>query len=186
MVTRPQLRIILDNLLKILEEKVDGDVVEMGCNVGTTSLFLARVIQNTDKKLYVYDSFDGLPKNSINDSLLYKKGQLKCSEKELTKNFDNSNLPLPKITKGWFKDISDSKFPDKISFAFFDGDFYESILDSFNKIYDKLSVGGVICVHDYGYPPLPGVSLACHKFLENKKVDTGVGQYILVIKKLCK
>jgi O-methyltransferase len=50
--------------------------------------------------------------------------------------------------------------PDKIAFAFLDGDFYESIRDSLRLVGPRMSEGGVIVVHDYTNPALPGVRKA--------------------------
>ncbi|MBI3889414.1 hypothetical protein HY312_02470 [Candidatus Saccharibacteria bacterium] len=38
---------------------IAGDVVEFGCYVGTTSIYLAKLVQSP-RELYLYDSFDGL------------------------------------------------------------------------------------------------------------------------------
>jgi O-methyltransferase len=84
------------------------------------------------------------------------------------RSFKRFNLRLPKINKGWFAKMDDKDYPAKISFAFFDGDFYQSIMDSFNKVYHKLSRGATICVHDYGWEILPGVKKACIDFLRDK------------------
>ena len=54
------------------------------------------------------------------------------------------------------------------SFAFFDGDFYSSIMDSFKKVYHKMQPGGIILVHDYDWPVFPGTKKACDDFLADK------------------
>jgi O-methyltransferase len=78
------------------------------------------------------------------------------------------NQKLPEINIGWFKAIDDDKYPEKICFAFFDGDFYTSILDSFEKVYHKMVPGGIILIHDYEWEHLPGVKVACDEFLKDK------------------
>ena len=54
------LEYILNNLISVLS--LPGDVVELGCNIGVTSSYLQRIIKiiSPDKKLYVYDSFEGM------------------------------------------------------------------------------------------------------------------------------
>jgi hypothetical protein len=61
MVDIPQIRIILKNLEKVIH--LDGNVVELGCNVGTTTLYIQRYLDKADstKDIYAYDSFQGLP-----------------------------------------------------------------------------------------------------------------------------
>ena len=58
----------------------EGDFVEMGCYKGDTSLMLADILQGSEKKLWIYDSFEGLPaKSSEDDSEIgkdFKEGEL--------------------------------------------------------------------------------------------------------------
>lgn len=174
MVNLPQMTTILSQLGSVLEKNIEGDVVELGCNVGTTSLFIRRVLDayGSDKEFHVYDSFQGLPVISLNDisktGRQYKQGDCLTSEKTLIDNFKSAGLALPKIHSGWFKDIPDDEYPNKVCFAFFDGDLYYSIMDSFEKIYHRISSQGVAVVHDYGWEILPGVKLACDHFLSDK------------------
>ena len=77
---------------------------------------------------------------------------------------------------GFFKDIPDEKYPDKIAFAFFDGDLYTSIIDSFNKTFHKISKNGIIIVDDVGGIPLdkhelPGAEIAIKDFLKDKNLS---------------
>src|SRR3989338_1048084 len=63
MVSRNHLRIVLTNLKRALDANVEGAVVELGCNRGTTSLFIRRLLDRCEpgKEFHVYDSFQGLP-----------------------------------------------------------------------------------------------------------------------------
>ena len=78
---------------------------------------------------------------------------------------------MPRIVKGWFCDLGESDLPSLISFAFLDGDFYESIRDSLRLVGPRMSRGGVIVVHDYTNPALPGV----RKAVEEGKGKLGEG-----------
>jgi len=121
-----QVRKLVEYLLDTIENKIEGDVVELGCYVGESSKYLMNTLveTNSDKKLYVYDSFEGLPdlsKWEMNTG--WRPRTLVTSQDVLTDNFIQNNLPTPIITKGWFRDIPEDKLPEKISFAFLDGDF---------------------------------------------------------------
>ena len=61
--------------------------------------------------------------------------------------------------------------PEKIAFAFLDGDFYESIKDSLRLVIPKMSRDGVIIVHDYTNLALPGVKRAVDECLLGKSLD---------------
>ena len=145
---------------------VDGDYVEMGCYKGDTSLLLADVLRETSKRLWIYDSFEGLPENSEEDASAlgseFQKGELYVTKREVKERFLRANLKVPVIKKAWFNELSTEDLPEKIAFAFIDGDFYESIRDAMS--------GGVILVHDYNNLALPGVKKAVEEFVDADKI----------------
>lgn len=165
---------LVEYLLAAIDNNVEGDVVELGCYVGESSKYLMKTLIETGfkKQLYVYDSFEGLPPLSkYEENSGWRPGTLNTTQGVFEENFRKNKLPIPIITKGWFKDISDSRLPEKISFAFLDGDFYDSIYDSLVKVYDKVTDGGYICFHDYDRPDLPGVKAAVDEFLATKGTE---------------
>lgn len=174
MILENHLRIILTNLKKILDENIDGDIVELGCNAGSTSLFIQRLlnIYKSNKQFHVYDSFEGLPEkhneDMNNEERQYKLGDCKTKKEILINNSKLANIKLPKIHVGWFGKLPDAEYPKKIAFAFFDGDFYTSIIDSFNKVYPRMSTKSILLIHDYKWDVLPGVEKACVDFLKDK------------------
>jgi hypothetical protein len=184
MLGKGQLEYILNNCAATLG--IEGDVVELGCNVGMTSSYLQRLIKHTkvEKALRVYDSFEGLPPKQTEDGATpCDKGASAVTREMFMKTFEDAGVVLPIINQGFFGDIKDCHYPDKICFAFFDGDFYSSIMDSFKKVYHKMQPGGIILVHDYEYAPFPGVKKACDDFLSDKPermiVDiTGIGKMV--------
>lgn len=166
-----ELLVILQELEKALNSDLEGDVCEFGCFVGTTSLFLQRLILelNLKKRLYLYDSFDGLPKKLPEDESAtgtdFISGELLATKSQLKLNFKKANLPLPKIKKAWFSDLKPKHIPAKICFTFLDGDFYSSIKDSLSLIKDNVTRNGVIIVDDYDNSALPGAKKATDEFL---------------------
>lgn len=191
MISKEQMPILLNNLAKTIENDIAGDVVELGCNYGTASIMFGHLLNecNSNKKLYLYDSFAGLPEKKqqdINETGVgneFVAGWMSVPKEIIESNFRKEGLTMPIITKGWFKDIPDELYPNPISFAFFDGDFYDSIIDSFNKVYHKMSKGGIICVHDYQWPSLPGVEKACKDFIKDDSKIVYAEPYIAIITK---
>ena len=55
---------------------------------------------------------------------------------------------------------------ERISFAFLDGDFYESIRVSLELVAPRMDERGVIIVHDYHNEELPGVTRAVEEWVE--------------------
>ena len=163
-----EVKVIIDQLNKTIENGIAGDVVEFGCYKGTTSLFLMRVLveagEVAKRKLWLYDSFAGLPAKSEADiSGLgdeFKEGELAATKAEVIHNFVHANLPKPIIKKGWFSELAEADVPGRIAFAYFDGDYYESIKDSFRLCGNKLAPGATIVVDDYTNQRLPGVARA--------------------------
>jgi O-methyltransferase len=175
--TPEQVEQLVINLHKVINNNLDGDVVEFGCFVGESSKYLMKTLVETkvNKNLYVYDSFEGLPDLSKwEENTGWRPRTLKTSEEILIQNFKQNNLPIPIIHKDWFKNVPDYKIPEKICFAFLDGDFYDSIYDSLTKVYDKVVDGGVILFHDYLRPDLPGVDAAIVDFLNERGLEYNV------------
>lgn len=143
---------------------VDGDYVELGCYKGDTSLLLAEVLKGSNKRLWIYDSFEGLPeKSDADESVLgrdFRGGELFVTKREVKERFLRAGLPVPVIKKAWFADLVPSDLPERIAFAFLDGDFYESIRDSLRLVDSKMVEGGVLIIHDYTNSALPGVKKA--------------------------
>lgn len=168
---------------------VEGDFVELGCYKGDTSLLLAEVlvenpveklvdkagkrgvkeVKKSDggksaKRLWIYDSFEGLPEKSEYDQSVlgedFKNGELLVTKREVKERFLRAGLPVPVIKKGWFAELSAADLPERIAFAFLDGDFYESIKCSLRLVEERMMPGGVLVVHDYTNPALPGVRKA--------------------------
>lgn len=148
-----------------------GDVVEFGCYAGDTSVLLAETLKGSpDKWLYLYDSFEGLPEKTAEDQSAsgwrFKAGELRVSPETVAHKFKKHSLPEPVIIKKWFDRLEDSDLPSQIAFALLDGDFYQSIKVSFEKVVPHLVKGGIIIVHDYRNADLPGVAKAVNEFVE--------------------
>jgi O-methyltransferase len=173
-VTRERLGAVLRELERVLQQKTPGDIVEFGCYIGTTSLFLRRLLdeyeQSSHRELHVYDSFAGLPEKSAQDSSpageQFKAGALNVGKKQLLREFQKANLAPPIVHKGWFKELSAKDVPKHIAFAFLDGDFYESVRDSLRLVWPALEPNGIIAVDDYGREALPGVDRAVREFVQ--------------------
>lgn len=170
-----------ERILEIAREclTVDGDFVELGCYRGDTSLSLAELfveksVEKPVKKLWIYDSFEGLPGKSKEDESEvgkeFQQGELAVTKREVKARFLRAGLPVPVIKKAWFNELTEADLPEKIAFAFLDGDLYESIRDSLRLVEDKVSKGSVIMVHDYDNPALPGVTRAVDEWLKNRDI----------------
>lgn len=176
--------LIIKYLQKTIDDNIEGDIVELGCHQWLTSIFI-QLVKPENKDFYVYDSFEWLPEPTAEDEnncdLKFQKGWLLVHEQEFVRNFLSNNIELPIMRKWRFAEIPDDQYPEKISFAFFDGDLYQSMIDSFNKVYHKMTPWGIICLHDYSWEVLPWVKRACDDFLANKFESVQVDNWLWFI-----
>lgn len=172
-----QLAVILGELEKTLP-RLDGAVVEFGCYIGTTSLFIRRLLDayGDAREFHVYDSFEGLPLKSRQDESRageqFKAGELAVSKKQFMREFQKAGLRPPAVHKNWFSNLTPADVPESIAFAFLDGDFYESIRDSLKLVLPKLQASGVIIIDDYAHEALPGAARAAHEFFHPNQIRT--------------
>ena len=170
-----ELGALLRELEMVLQSGATGNVVEFGCYVGTTSLFIRRLLDTYDftGEFHVYDSFMGLPEKTQADSSAvgeqFKAGELLAPRKTFVQNFKKAGLKIPTIHKGWFADFTAADVPEDIIFAFFDGDFYESIIDSFRVCDGKFQKTATIIVDDYANEALPGTARAVDEWLSGNQ-----------------
>ena len=184
-VSEGETAVILSELRNILTRGVNGDIVEFGCYRGDTSLLIQKVLQrefpNSTSRLWIYDSFEGLPTRTREDASVagdaFRAGELLVTKREVIERFKRAGLKIPRIRKGFFEDLDagdkgasgielgTSDLPSKIAFAFLDGDLYKSIKTSLELVTPRMNKDGVILVHDYNNPQLPGASRAVDEWL---------------------
>lgn len=108
-VSSAETAILISLLQQVLAKNIAGDVVELGCYKGDTSVLFQRELQKTDKTLWLYDSFAGLPEKTREDSSAagdqFKFGELFVTKREVIEKFKRYSLPLPKIKKAFFEDL---------------------------------------------------------------------------------
>lgn len=129
--------------------------------------------KSVEKRLWIYDSFAGLPEKTAEDSSgagrNFQKGELSVTKREVVDKIRRAGLRNVIIKKAWFDDLADKDLPAKIAFAFLDGDLYSSIKTSLHLVVPRLERQGIIIVHDYNNPELPGSSRAVDEFLRDHR-----------------
>jgi len=187
-ISSSELGVVLEKLDTVLSNNIPGDIVEFGCYIGTTSHFIRRLLdahhQSNTRAFHVYDSFEGLPPKSQQDSNAageaFRAGELAISKKRFLATFQKAGLTPPITHKAWFDTLTPQDVPNQIAFAFLDGDFYDSIRTSLTLVWPQLSKGGVVVIHDYKRAELPGVERAVQDFFKDKpapklRVERGIG-----------
>lgn len=157
-----------------------GDICEFGVAQGATSRLLASEIMTTDRRLWLFDSFEGLPAPGPEDRLIDDifnlgsmskyQGTMASPESEALQKLEGIGFPAARtrVKKGWIKEtIQSSDLPRQIAFAYIDFDFYEPIKDALEFVDERLPVGGRIVVDDYGFFS-EGAQLAVDQFVKSR------------------
>ena len=122
-----------------------------------------------ERHLWIYDSFAGLPEKTTEDASgagqNFQSGELFVTKREVVEKLRRANLHNVIVKKAWFDQLTDQDLPSQIAFAFLDGDLYGSIKTSLKLVAPRLQKQGIMIVHDYNNPELPGSSRAMDEFL---------------------
>ena len=142
---------------------VECGVAKGGC------LALMKSVSGKDNKIYGFDSFEGMPNITNKDfSLIYNKvnpllgfgkpgDNLSGGIQNVFKTFDHLKLDMEnvKLIKGFYNQTLN--IPEnidsvgEIAILRLDSDWYEPTKICLEKFYDKVIVGGVIIIDDYGF-----------------------------------
>jgi len=170
----------------ILENNVEGDFVETGVWRGGVIILMAALLEENecvDRKIWAFDSFQGLPKPNPtkypNDkgNKLYKINLLSASMEEVINNFNEYNISTERVIfrKGWFKDTLPEHEIEKISLLRLDGDYYESTMLSLEHLYPKVTKGGYIIIDDYN------AFVYCKKAVDDYRKKMSIDEPIIKI-----
>ncbi|NOU47317.1 MAG: macrocin O-methyltransferase [Bacteroidales bacterium] len=148
---------------QIIENEIPGDLIEAGVWRGGATIFMKALLTAnaiTNRKLWVADSFEGLPKPNekyIEDKFdqHYQYDELSVSLEEVKHNFEKYNLLDEQVIflKGWFADTLPIAPIEKLALLRVDGDMYGSTIEVLENLYPKLSVGGFVIIDDWGAVP---------------------------------
>ena len=169
-------------LSQVIVQGVPGDIVEIGCHAGESTVVLQRMIQELDpsRELHAFDSFQGVPQGDSADEGVYKPGDMAASETKFNENFARVGLKLPAVHAGWFEQTLPGSLPKQIAFALLDADLYRSTLQALEAVYPRLSPGAICLLGVYWDPQTkvamttdkkyksPGVKQACDEFFADK------------------
>jgi len=140
----------------ISEPVVPGDFAEFGIGQGGTSIFFARMAKRFGRKFLAVDSFEGLPPVDLSkDNHYFLEGDYRPREgydqleqwNQYKKHFDVDDELY--TLKGFFKDVEIPECFDKFAFVHLDSDLYDSMFDSLEKVWDRISPGGCVAVDDF-------------------------------------
>lgn len=167
MLIRPQVRSIFDRLLEV--RRLPGDVIEFGAYQGAISFFLALCIRELglNKKVWMLDSFAGLPEPDPQTDGGFRAGTMAASLDAVTRMRSQLGLdPFVEIRAGWF-DESVKRIGKDVRYclAHLDADLYQSTRTALDHVVPRLVDGGVLVLDDCLYFGASGVIKAVHEVL---------------------
>ena len=151
----------------IIRNGIQGDFAECGVWKGGSVMLIAYILLEagiTDRKIYLYDTFEGMSKPGEKDGEREKaeweknkvNGQLNnwCLSplEEVQANMATTRYPKENIIfiKGKVEQTIPGALPAKISLLRLDTDWYESTKHELNHLYPLLEKGGILIIDDYG------------------------------------
>jgi len=145
---------------QVLKTNVPGDLIETGVWRGGACIYMRAILLAhgvRDRRVFVADSFEGLPPPNAETYPLDKGNdlhavkELAVSLEEVRSNFAKYGLLDDQVVflKGWFRDTLPTAPVERLAVLRLDGDMYESTTDALVNLYDKVSPGGFVIVDDY-------------------------------------
>jgi predicted O-methyltransferase YrrM len=140
-----------------------GAIAELGVYKGGAAKLIATVVP--DKKLYLFDTFEGMPNEQFIDK--HKAGDFDDTSIEEVSHL-LQGLTNIVFRKGYFPDTAKGLEAERFAFVHIDGDLYQSTLDALTFFYPRMTKGGIIVLDDYEWPHCPGVKQAIDEFFLGK------------------
>ena len=158
----------LDNIQQcvadVLRRNVPGDLIECGAWRGGACIFMRAVLAaygDRTRTVWVADSFEGLPKPGAGseDARIWEGGEMAVSLDEVRGNFARYGLldGQVRFLKGFFIDTLPQAPVERLALMRVDGDLYDSVIQTLQYLYPKLSVGGYVLLDDYHQKLPPAV-----------------------------
>jgi hypothetical protein len=143
-----------------LRNDIAGDFIETGVWKGGATILLAGVLRawrNNEKKVFVADSFAGLPPPDEQKYPLDKgdthhtRTDLAVGLDQVKANFNRFDLLSDQVVfiEGFFEESLSTAPIDNLALLRLDGDMYGSTMTVLEQLYHKLSVGGYLILDDW-------------------------------------
>jgi O-methyltransferase len=155
-----------DIVSKAEKEGIPGALVECGVAKGGCSAMMALTSRyfGARRKLWLFDSYEGLPDPTVDDFKGEKAGEIIGplakgmlvgtveQVKDLMFNKCSVSEDEVHLVKGWFQDTvpGTKDRVGKIAVLRLDGDWYESTKCCLENLYDSVTEGGYLIIDDYG------------------------------------
>lgn len=153
---------------EIKDRNIKGEIAELGVYQGDFSKFISDLFP--DRKLYLFDTFEGFSEKDINleqdnNFSQARKGHLGDTNIELVLNKIARKENII-IKKGYFPETTEGLEEEVFAFVSIDVDLYKPTYEGLCYFYERLSKGGYILIHDYNFDYYKGVKQAVRDFAD--------------------
>lgn len=150
-----------------------GEVWETGTYQGGSATLLKLLIEEAAREtgqapatLRLFDSFEGMPATD-NALDLHRQGDFGDTGLEAVMALVGAE-PWIDFRKGWIPATFAGLEGASVRMAHVDVDLYQSVLDSCEHIYPRMTPGGVMVFDDYGLASCPGARAAVDQFFRGR------------------
>jgi len=184
-------------MVDVLRQNNAGDFIEAGVWRGGATIFMRALLKSygvADRRVWVADSFDGLPEPDPEKFPLEAKTHrgpvmrkvyqhFTCDLDEVKNNFNTFGLLDEQVVflKGWFKDTLAAAPIARLAVLRLDGDYYQSTTDGLLNLYNKVSVGGYVIIDDYAEDSWT----YCRKAVNEFRRDQGISEPLMDVDAKC-
>lgn len=159
------------NLYNVIRHIPSGDLLEIGCWRGGSSLMISASAADNkpDSDVYICDTFTGVALAGENDNC-HKDGDFGDTSEELVKSLlSEYNLTNATLIKGIFPKETGIKIESKrFSFVHIDVDVYEGYKEILHWLIGKLNIGAIIILDDYAIVTCSGATKAVDEFFSGR------------------
>jgi O-methyltransferase len=150
---------------------LDGDLVECGVWKGGSAILFSKLLKahagGGKRRLYLFDTFEGMPETHPHFDTYYKGGEFADTDLVSVKG----RIPAPESTvfrPGVIPDTFEGLEALRIAFAHIDVDIYPSVKACCEFVYPRLTLGGAMVFDDYAWSTCPGARRAVDEYFAGR------------------
>ena len=166
---------------RILEERLSrlpGNLIECGVGKGGTSLFLGYFAKAACRKVFAFDSFEGVPApDPEHDNRYFRAGDYsgrndrggllsRLQEGLMKRGLDGIIIPVP----GFLEDTLPNVDTGHLAFVHIDVDLFRSVEVSLEYLWPKVVDGGIVVIDDF-FHHSQGPARAASAFFRRAGID---------------
>jgi hypothetical protein len=180
---------LIESIHFIVQNRIPGSIVECGVWRGGSMMAAALALRNAGeacRELYLFDTFEGMPKPTKEDvdlkghaaSNFFRKLQTgpdtsnycRASMEEVRQAMSSTGYDEGRfrLVKGRVEETIPQHAPDSIALLRLDTDWYESTKHELEHLFPRLSKHGILIVDDYGH--WQGARRAVDEYFADNKI----------------